>query len=127
MSGYENDRRMIALRDLPLQIEAANVRQLDIENKARRKIGLRIGDIVRGGGKRFGSPSQRFQQLADCLAHSEVVIHHVDDLLTHRHDPSPAASGSLRATVAPRIALLAAHRRPPCDSMIERQMASPMP
>src|SRR5215472_17598910 len=38
-----------------------------------------------------------------------------------------AANRSVKATVAPHVSLLTAQRRPPCDSMIERQMASPIP
>ena len=40
---------------------------------------------------------------------------------------SLAVSGSVKVTVAPRVSLLPVQRRPPCDSMIDRQMASPMP
>ena len=37
------------------------------------------------------------------------------------------ANASVKVTVAPCVSLLAVHRQPPCDPMIERQMASPMP
>src|SRR5262249_54927691 len=91
MARYENDRRMIALRDLPLQVESVDIRQLDIEDQARREVGLRIGDIVGGRCERLGSPPKGLQQLPDRLADPEVVIHHEDDLPVWAHGAVLAA------------------------------------
>src|SRR5215813_14342403 len=60
------------------------------------------------------------------LAHPGVVRHEYD-LLLRVHGASFAVSGSVKATVAPSASLLIAQRRPPWDSMIERQIVSPMP
>ena len=38
-----------------------------------------------------------------------------------------ALAGKVKQKFAPRGELLAAHKRPPCDSMMERLMRSPMP
>src|ERR1700745_2348387 len=38
-----------------------------------------------------------------------------------------ALAGKVKQKLAPRGELLAAHRRPPCDSIMERLMRSPMP
>jgi hypothetical protein len=64
MPRDEDDRRVDVAGQLLLELEAIDVRQLDIEDKARREIGLRIGQIVRGGSERLGAPSERRQQLA---------------------------------------------------------------
>ena len=39
----------------------------------------------------------------------------------------PTAAGSVKENVAPPSTFASAHSRPPCDSMIERLIDSPMP
>jgi hypothetical protein len=71
-----------------LEVEPVDVRKLDVENQASRKIGLRIDDIVTGRGERFGPPSKGLQQLADCLAYSGVIIYKEDDFPVPAHGDS---------------------------------------
>jgi hypothetical protein len=42
MTGDKDDWRMVSARHLPLQIEAVDVRQLDVEEQASRHLGLRM-------------------------------------------------------------------------------------
>src|SRR5581483_4192426 len=58
MSGNENDRWMVLAGELLLEFEAVDIGKLDVEDQTCGDIGLRTGDIVAGGGKRLGSPSQ---------------------------------------------------------------------
>jgi hypothetical protein len=46
---------------------------------------------------------------------------------TSGHDPCSRTCGSVNANVAPGPALDDAHIRPPCASMIERQIDNPIP
>src|SRR5258708_282073 len=43
------------------------------------------------------------------------------------HSSAAALMGRVKQKLAPRGELSAAHKRPPCDSTIERLMRSPMP
>ena len=42
MTGDKDDWRMVSARHLPLQIEAVDVRQLDVEKQTSRHLGLRM-------------------------------------------------------------------------------------
>ena len=45
MTGDKDDRRMVPARHLPLQIEAVDVRQLDVEEQTSRPLGLRMSHV----------------------------------------------------------------------------------
>src|SRR5438552_7159354 len=98
MSGDENDRGMDVVGKLALEIQAVDVRQLDIEQETRRQIGLRVGDIFRGTGEQLGSPSQGLQQLAERLSHSGVVVYNEDDFLRRVHDASYCSAVLIHGT-----------------------------
>ena len=127
MPGYEDDRRMVALRDLPLQIEAVDIRQLDIEDEAGRDVRLVRADVVAGRSERHGAHAVRRQELAERLPDAFIVIDDEDDMVVRRHAAAFASTGNVKMNVAPCGSFFSAHSRPPCDSTIERQIASPMP
>src|SRR5579862_7007099 len=54
-----------------------------------------------------------------------VVVHHEDNGAVRIHDATRA--GSVKDKVAPTASSDAAHIRPRCASMMERQIANPMP
>jgi hypothetical protein len=63
-----------------------------------------------------------------CCAHQLIAIN--DEHCGNgcgRHSGPSILVGRAKAKHAPRGELLAAHRRPPCDSMMERLIRSPMP
>src|SRR6266849_3910996 len=76
----------------------------------------------------LGPQVHRFQQPLDGRAHSGIVIN--DE---HRgcacgyHSFASTLVGRVKQKLAPRGELSAAHKRPPCDSTMERLMRSPMP
>src|SRR3984893_3170722 len=92
MSCDENDRWVVFAGKLFLEIEAVDIRQLDVEDQTRRNIGLRIGYIVTGGGERLSPPSQGLQELAERRAHSGVVVHKEDDFPVLAHNTALAVT-----------------------------------
>src|SRR3989442_7497530 len=76
----------------------------------------------------LGPQVHRFQQPLDGRTHSGIVIN--DE---HRgcacgyHSFASTLVGRVKQKLAPRGELSAAHKRPPCDSTMERLMRSPMP
>ena len=85
MSGDENDRRMIALGDLPLQVEAVDIGQLDIEDEAGRDVRLLGVHIVAGRSEGDGAHAVRRQQFAERLPDASIVIHDEDNMVIRRH------------------------------------------
>src|SRR5260370_767526 len=70
-----------------------------------------------------GSAQQALQRLED----RGIIVN--DEYRTGRsdHGRAPPLAGSATQKVAPRSGLLMAHKRPPCASMIERQIDNPSP
>jgi choline dehydrogenase-like flavoprotein len=62
------------------------------------------------------------QVLADTHRRTGILGHANDDWLVGK-----VWAGRLNSKIAPRGTFAFAHSRPPCASMIERQIASPMP
>src|SRR3546814_3073770 len=69
----------------------------------------------------------RRQQLAECLPNTFIVVHNEDDTIIRHHDAAFDSTGNVKMNFAPCGSFLSAHRRPPCNSTIERQIASPIP
>src|SRR5690606_21488599 len=101
MSGYENDRRIVALRDLPLQVEPVDVRQLDIEDKAGWDIRLVRIDIIASRPECDRVHAMRGQRLAERLTDSRVVIHDEYDMIARCHDTAIAPRGKVKMNAAP--------------------------
>src|SRR4051812_19345346 len=118
---------MIPIRDLPLQIETVDIRQLDVEDEAGWDIRLLRIDIVAGRSERERAHAVCGQELAERLPNAFIVIHEEDDMVFDRHVAAFASTGKVKMNVAPCGSFASAHNRPPCDSTIERQIASPMP
>src|SRR3546814_9195051 len=69
----EDNRRMLRFCDLPLQVEAVDVWQFDIEDEAGRYIRLVRALVVAGGTECDGPHIVRRQQLAECLPNTFIV------------------------------------------------------
>src|SRR5215469_14542475 len=52
VAGDKDDRRVISLRQLSLQIQAVDVGKFDIEDQAGRYIGFWMGAVFGGGSER---------------------------------------------------------------------------
>lgn len=85
MTGDKDDRRMVSARHLPLQIEAVDVRQLDVEKQTGRRLGLRMSHICGGGGKRHRAQAGSRQQVLQRFAQSAVVVDDQYDGIARRH------------------------------------------
>src|SRR5690554_2698669 len=127
MPSYKDDRRVIAFNDLPLEVEAIDVRKLDIEDETCGDIRLFRRHVVAGRCKGAGVDSVRGQKFAQCLSEARIVVHDEHNMFVRRHAAAVASTGSAKTNVAPCGVLFSAQSRPPWDSTIERQMASPMP
>src|SRR5690606_16137581 len=62
-----------------------------------------------------------FAQQAEAVAHRGIVVNN------EYHGPAHAANGRVKLKHAPASCTDSAQRRPPCDSMMVRLMARPMP
>jgi hypothetical protein len=89
MTGDEDDRRMVSVRHLPLQIEAVDVRQLDVEKQTRRPLGLRMSRIRRCGSERHGAQTGRCQEVLQRLAEAAVVVDDQYDGVFRGHSDVP--------------------------------------
>src|SRR5437773_6297222 len=127
MPRDENDRRMIALRNLPLQIEAVDIRQLDIEDEAGWDVRLVRADIIAGRCESDGAHAVRRQKFAERLPDARIVIYDEYDMVVRRHAAAFASTGRAKMNFVPCGLFFSSHSRPPCDSTIERQIASPIP
>src|SRR6266852_1791234 len=66
-----------------------------------------------------------FSPPSTCLAASKE--RGKESVYATKGDDSVTWVGKVKWNVAPRPSLTAAHKRPPCDSTMERLMANPMP
>src|SRR3546814_10837649 len=107
--------------------DLVDVWQFDIEDEAGRYISLFLALVVAGGTECDGPHIVRRQQLAECLPNTFIVVHNEDDTISRHHDAAFDSTGNVKMNFAPCGSFLSAHRRPPCNSTIERQIASPIP
>ena len=114
-------------RDLLLEFQSVDVGQLDVEHQAGRQIGPGIGEVFRGGAERHAAEAERFQKLAQRLAHVGIVVDDEDDMVAPLHTRAAECEGRVKLSAVPFGSPLVAHSRPSCASTIERQIASPMP
>jgi hypothetical protein len=85
MTGDKDDRRMVSARHLPLQIEAVNVRQLDIEHQAGRHLRLGVSHVRRCGSERHRVQTGGRQQVLQRLAQAAVIVDDQYDGVCRRH------------------------------------------
>src|SRR3546814_20670062 len=82
--------------------------------------------VVSGGTECDGPHIVRRQQLAECRPNTFIVVHNEDDTIIRHHDAAFDSTGNVKMNFAPCGSFLSAHRRPPCNSTIERQISSPI-
>ena len=81
MSGDEHDVRVIALRDLALEVQSVDVRKLHVQNQASRDVGLRIRHVLGRGAERDRVHVEAREQLGQRLADPTVVVHDEHDVV----------------------------------------------
>src|SRR4051794_24925251 len=115
---------MIPLGNLPLQIEAVDIRQLDIKDEAGWDVRLFGIDVIAGRSKNDGTHSVRRQEFFERFQDTWIIIHDEYNMIVPDH-ATTASTGRVKMNVVPFGSFASAHSRPPCDSTIERQIASP--
>ena len=76
--------------------------------------------------KRSHGETGRVEQIRNGVANQGIVVDHEHDAVRIAHSLG-AVTGKAKWNTAPRGWFLAAHSRPPCASMIDRQIGSPIP
>src|SRR5207247_10971615 len=71
--------------------------------------------------------ARQSQQALQAASHGEIVVHDEDGWLGLSHAAGAPTSGKMKWKVAPPPALFVAQMTPPCASMIDRAIASPIP
>src|SRR3546814_8504182 len=123
MACDEYNRWMRRFCYLPLQVEAVDVWQFDIEDEAGRYIRLVRALVVAGGTECDGPHIVRRQQLAECLPNTFIVVHNEDDTIIRHHDAAFDSTGNVKMNFTPCGSFLSAHRRPPCNRSEEHPSA----
>src|SRR5438270_9597935 len=125
-SNKDNGDSDACSRKFVLELQTVHAGKPNIEDKTARSIGPASVKELRRCAKRFGTQTYGFQQSLDRRPHASIVV---DDEHHRRvgghHASASVLTGNVKEKHAPRGELLVAHKRPPCDSMIERLMESP--
>src|SRR3546814_13236248 len=103
MACDEDNRRMLCLCDLPLQVEAVDVWQFDVEDEAGRHIWLVRALVVAGGTECDGPHILRLQQFTARPPTTFVVAHHANDPNHRHHDPASDYTGQLSMNYPPPV------------------------
>ena len=103
VSRDEHNLREGSLSRLAEQVEAVDVRKLDVQNETRRYVWFRICEVLRSGTKRDHMQIEGRQQVGQRFADLPVVIHDEHDMVLRAHSredaPLPARSPSDQSRV----------------------------
>src|SRR5271169_1629065 len=129
MTGDEDDGNLDArVGQLPLKVQAAHALKSHIQDKATWPLWMLAPQELLRRCEGFGTQAHRFKHAVDSITHRGIVI---DDehggSICERHSSASDLVGRVKKKLAPRGKLSEAHRRPPCDSTMERLIRSPMP
>src|SRR2546422_3707413 len=129
MTGDEDDRNVDAhLGQLVVNFESADARKPHVQDQAARTIRVLAAEELLRGREALGSQPHRFQQTLDRRTYAGVVVDDEHGGGAGRgHGRASTSLGRVKWNVAPGPELAAAHKRPPCDSMIDRLIGSPIP
>src|ERR1041385_782646 len=128
MTRDEDDRNMnVCFSEVPLEIETAEPRHSYVEYQTRRHITTRALQKLLRGRERRHVESHRSDETVQRLAYRFIIVDDVHDVRVVGHDALSAAVDKVNWKTAPLGEFAVAQRRPPCDSIIVRLIASPMP
>ena len=127
VAGDEDDRQVPARRlEPPVELESRLPGHPHVEDEAARPLVLGPIEELRHRAEDLDAVPGGAQEPMQAPPHRLVVVHDEDHRRRVGHAARPAGSGRRKRNVAP-WPLFSAQMRPPCASMIERAMASPMP
>src|SRR5262245_5134916 len=109
-----------------LQVQPADARQSHIENETTGKIRPIVRQEFGGRAEEFSLQTDRPQKVFEGASHGSVVLNN-EDLVLQLFHFAVTPTGSVKLKAAPLGDRCSAHNRPPCVSMIERLIVSPMP
>ena len=93
MSGNEDDRRMIAVHDLALQVQPVDVRKFHIQHQAGRDVRLRVRHVFRSGAERDRVHIEAREKLDIGCADPVIVVHDENDVVWWVHCESHMPGG----------------------------------
>src|SRR6266404_1891028 len=129
MTSNKDDRNPDSgLRQVALKVQTVNSWKSHVQNQATWPVRPLATQKLLRRPEGLGAQAHRLQQALDGGTHQVVVIndkHRGDGC--GRHSWTSTLVGKVRLKLAPRGELSAAHKRPPCDSTMERLIRSPMP
>ena len=129
MTSNKDDRNPDSrLRQLALKVQTVNSWKSHVQNQATWPVRPLAKQELLRRPEGLGSQAHRLQQALDGGTHQVVVIndkHRGDGC--GRHSWTSTLVGKVRLKLAPRGELSVAHKRPPCDSIMERLIRSPIP
>src|SRR5258708_25120595 len=128
MTRDENNRHCLSGYQLLLEFETAGARKWQVQDEACGRVWLFRFQELGSRVEDSHSKTYRGNEAGQCLPYAVIVIHHEDDGAVGVHDVARrVAAGSVKEKVVPALSSDAAHSRPRCASMMERQTANPMP
>jgi len=101
VAGDEDNRWVISVGNLLLEIEAVDVRQFYVKDKARGEVRLIGSHIFAGRTVGDSAYSMRLQQLAQRLPDTLIVIHDEDNMIIRHHDAVSASTGNSKINIVP--------------------------
>src|SRR6185369_6018632 len=127
MPGDEDDGKAYSrFRERALKIQTAHAGKSDIENQAAGAVGAPAREKLLRRRKRLRPQRHRRQKILDRSAHTRVVVNDEHNgCVFSDHLCASCSVGKVKWKVAPRPGF--AQSWPPCDSMIVRLIASPIP
>src|SRR2546425_5708006 len=128
MTRDEDDRdRGSRLGEFALEIEATQPGQAHIEDEAPGPIRTLAPQELLRRPERLDPEPDRRDQAPGRFANRPIVVDDEDDGVLGAHDTGWPRAGRTNWNVAPWPAFGVAHNRPPCASMIDRLIESPIP
>src|SRR5579864_4841223 len=112
MTADENNRRRISSQQLLLKFEAVGARKLQIQNEARGHVWLFKFQELSSRLEYSHAKANGGNKTGQCLANTEIVIHHEHNRAVGVHDTAPrVAAGSVKEKMVPARSSDAAHIR----------------
>src|SRR5690606_13988630 len=101
--------------------------QFHVEHEAGGNVRLFGVDIIAGRSEDDVIDVVRSQQFLKRLLDADIVVDDEYDVVGCSHGFASGSIGKVKTNFAPFGSLFSVQSRPPCDSTMERQIASPMP
>src|SRR6185437_14293727 len=115
------------LHEKILHVQSIEAGEIHVQHEARDlDIDVLLEKLFRRS-ERFHAVPPQLEKTVEPLADGVIVVHHENGWSVRNHNFPFPKTGSTTRNVTPFSGLLATEILPPCNSTMERQMASPMP